>query len=158
MTKGRCNFPWSGDLMVMVSNPRENEREDGYKVFSKKQLQEFKEVETWLKTISSQSGVIYLNALKKFCEWCGKNPQELILQRDRELKNDDPNDRTGIRNLVLDFRHHLEHVGLAPKTINSYDGAIRGFFTSVLGKRGMINIRNYRNRGVTQKKDPFVIG
>ena len=153
MTKGRYNFPWSGDLIVMVSNPRENKREDGYKVFSKKQLQEFKEVETWLKTISLQSSVIYLNALKKFCEWCGKNPQELILQRDRELKNDDPNDRTGIRDLVLDFRHHLEHVGLAPKTINSYDGAIRGFFTSVLGKRGMINIRNYRNRGVTQKKD-----
>jgi len=133
--------------------PRVNEERSSYKSFSKNQLQEFQEVKTWLKTISSQSSVIYLNALKKFCEWCGKNPQELILQRDRELKNDDPNDRTGIRDLVLDFRHHLEHVGLAPKTINSYDGAIRSFFTSVLGKRGMINIRNYRNRGVTQKKD-----
>jgi len=133
--------------------PRLNEERSSYKSFSKDQLQEFIETQTWLKTISSQSGVIYLNALKKFCEWCGKNPQELILQRDRELKNDDPNDRTGIRDLVLDFRHHLEHVGLAPKTINSYDGAIRSFFTSVLGKRGMINVRNYRNRGVTQKKD-----
>jgi site-specific recombinase XerD len=137
----------------MLSNPNRNEAGSSYKSFSKDQLQEFIETQTWLKTISSQSSVIYLNALKKFCEWCGKNPQELILQRDRELKNDDPNDRTGVRDLVLDFRHHLEHVGLAPKTINSYDGAIRSFFTSVLGKRGMINVRNYRNRGATQKKD-----
>ena len=137
----------------MLSNPVENKEGSSYKSFSKDQLQEFIETQTWLKTISSQSGVIYLNALKKFCEWCGKNPQELILQRDKELKNDDPNNRTGIRDLVLDFRHHLEHLGLAPKTINSYDGAIRSFFTSVLGKRGMINVRNYRNRGVTQKKD-----
>jgi len=97
--------------------------------------------------------IIYLNALKKFCEWCGKNPQELILQRDRELKNDDPNNRTGIRDLLLDFRHHLEHRDLAPKTINTYDGAIRGFFTTVLGKRGVINIRNYKDRSITQRKD-----
>ncbi|MEA2055783.1 MAG: site-specific integrase [Candidatus Thermoplasmatota archaeon] len=137
----------------MVSNPQEVEERSSYKVFSKKQLREFQEVETWLKTISSQSSVIYLNALKRFCEWCGKNPQQLILQRDRELKNDNPNDRTGIRDLVLDFRHHLESQGYAPKTINTYDGAIRSFFTSVLGKRGIVNIRNYKDRSISQIKD-----
>jgi len=124
-----------------------------YKTFSKEELQEFTEVQTWLKTISSQSSVIYLNAHKKFCEWCGKDPHELILQRDKELKNDDTNNRTGIRDLLLDFRRHLEHTGLAPKTINTYDGAIRGFFTSVLGKRGIVNIRNYKDRSVSQIKD-----
>ncbi len=137
----------------MLSTPIENKEASRYKVFSKEQLREFIEVQTWLKTISLQSSVIYLNALKRFCEWCGKDPHELILQRDQELKNDDPNNRTGIRDLVLDFRHHLEHTGLAPKTINSYDGAIRSFFTAVLGKRGMINIRNYKDRSVTQRKD-----
>lgn len=126
---------WSHDNMTITA-PSENKEASSYKTFSKKQLQGYKEVETWLKTISSQSSVIYINALKRFCEWCGKNPQELILQRDKELKNDDPNDRTGIRDLLLDFRLHLEHMGLAPKTINTYDGAIRSFFTSVLGKRG----------------------
>jgi len=114
----------------VVSTPSENKEANGYKSFSKNQLQEFTELQTWLKTISSQSGVIYLNTLKKFCEWCGKDPHELILQRDQELKNDDPNNRTGIRDLVLDFRHHLKHTSSAPKTINSYDGAIRGFFHS----------------------------
>ena len=124
-----------------------------YKSFSKNQLKEYQEVETWLKTISLQSSVIYLNALKRFCEWCGKDPHELIFQRDKELKNDDPNNRTGIRDLLLDFRHHMEHIGMAPKTINTYDGAIRGFFTSVLGKRGIVNIRNYKDRSVSQIKD-----
>jgi site-specific recombinase XerD len=61
--------------------------------------------------------------------------------------------RTGIRDLLLDFRGHLEHKGLSPKTIASSDGAIRGFFTSVLGKRGMINIRNYKDKNITQQKD-----
>lgn len=93
----------------MVSTPSENKEASSYKYFSKNQLKEYQEIETWLKTISLQLSVIYLNALKRFCEWCGKNPRELIFQRDRELKNDDPNDRTGIRDLVLDFRHHLEH-------------------------------------------------
>ena len=142
---------------MSITAPSENKEASSYKVFSKDQLQEFTEVQTWLKTISSQSGMIYLNVLKKFCEWCGKDPHELILQRDQELKNNDPNNRTGIRDgirdPVLDFRHHLEHTGLAPKTINCSDGAIRSFFTAVLGKRGMINIRNYRDRSVTQRKD-----
>ena len=131
----------------------ENNETSRYKTFSQEELQEFIEVQTWLKTIAPQSATVYLRALQRFCNWCGRNPQELILQRDQELKNDNPNDRTGIRDLVLDFRHHLEHTGLAPKTINCYDGAIRGFFTSVLGKRGMVNIRNYRDRSVTQKRD-----
>jgi len=61
--------------------------------------------------------------------------------------------RTEVRNLLLDFRSHLEYVNLAPKTISSYDGALRGFFTSVLGKRGMINIRNYRDKSITRKRD-----
>jgi site-specific recombinase XerD len=130
-----------------------NKEASGYKSFSRDQLKEFTEVQTWLKTIAHQSAVVYLGAIQRFCNWCGKDPSELILQRDKELKNDDPNNRTGIRDLLLDFRRHLEHKGLSPKTIASSDGALRGFFTSVLGKRGMINIRNYKNKRVTQKKD-----
>lgn len=137
----------------MVSTPNRNKEGSSYKVFSKEQLKEFREVQTWLKTITPQSAHVYIGALKRFCEWCRKDPHELILQRDQELKNDDPISRTGCRDLLFDFRHHLEHVGLAPKTISCSDGAIRSFFTSVLGKRGMINIRNYKDKAVTQKRD-----
>jgi len=72
------------------------------------------------------------------------------MERDQELKSDDPIMRNGIRDMILDFRHHLENQGYAPKTINATDGAVRGFFTAVLR---MINIRNYKDRSVTQRKD-----
>jgi hypothetical protein len=116
----------------VLSTPRENKEASGYKTFSSEQLKEFVEVQTWLKNVS---------------------PGSIIMQRDKEIRIADPNNRTEIRNLLLDFRNHLEHINLAPKTISSYDGALRGFFTSVLGKRGMINIRNYRDKSITRKKD-----
>ena len=117
------------------------------------ELEQYQEVQTWLKTISKSSRRPYLLALKKFCEFSGKTPKELILERDREIKNPDPNNRTGIRDLIFDFRRYLEKEQYAPKTINALDGAVRSFFTAVLGKAGMINIKNYRNRHVSTKKD-----
>ncbi len=137
----------------VVSTPRENKEAGSYKVFSKEQLQEYVEVQTWLRAVSPHSSNIYLNALKDFCSWCGKSPKELILERDREKDNPDPNKRTGIKNLILDFRKHLEKQGYAPKTINSRDGAIRGFFSAVLGTSGMINIGNYANKEVKIRHD-----
>jgi integrase/recombinase XerD len=116
-------------------------------------LEDYAEVQTWLKTVSPSTRPNYLAALKKFCEFCGKNPKQLILERDEEIKNPDPNSRTAIRDLVLDFREYLEKEGYAPKTINTWDGAVRSFFTAVLGKAGMVNVKNYRNAQVSTKKD-----
>ncbi|MFQ5975104.1 MAG: tyrosine-type recombinase/integrase [Candidatus Hydrothermarchaeales archaeon] len=116
-------------------------------------IEEYQEVQTWLKMVSKNSSKSYLSALKKFCEFCGKTPNQLILERDKELRNPDPNSRTGIRDLILDFRTYLEKEGYAPKTINASDGYIRGFFTAVLGREGMINVKNYRNGFVSKKKD-----
>jgi len=53
-----------------------------------------------------------LNALAKFCEFTGKNPKELILMRDNEIRGPDPNARTQVRNLILDFREYLEKEGI----------------------------------------------
>jgi len=137
----------------MLSTPSENKETSSYKSFSKNQLQDYQEVETWLKTIGKSSVNLYLNALKKFCEFSGKNPHELIIIRDKETRNSTPNNRTGLRDLVLDFRVYLEKEGYAPKTINSLDGAVRSFFTAVLGKVGMVNVKNYRDGIVTRRKD-----
>jgi integrase len=125
----------------------------GNRKLALRKLQEHPEVQTWLRTVSNKSGKLYLKILEKFCEFCEKTPQELILDRDKEIKNPDPNSRTGVRDLILDFRTYLEKEEYAPKTINTFDGAIRGFFTAVLGKSGMINVKNFRNREVTTKKD-----
>lgn len=77
----------------------------------------------------------------------------MILDRDRELKSSNPNGRTETRNLILDFRKYLEEQGYAPKSINTFDGCIRGFYTAVLGKIGMVNVKNYRDSFVTTRKD-----
>jgi len=91
--------------------------------------------------------------MKKFCEFSGKNPRELILMRDKETRNPNPNSRTGVRDMIFDFRRYLEKEKYAPKTINALDGAVRSFFTAVLGREGMVNVKNYRNRQVAIKKD-----
>lgn len=138
-------------------NPSYNEVREKY--FGRKNSQEradiekYIEIQTWLKTVSPITRRGYLNALKKFCEFSGRNPKQLILERDKETKSPDPNSRTGIRDLVLDFREYLEKEGYAPKTINARDGAIRSFFTAVLGKAGMVNVKNYRKAQVSTKKD-----
>jgi hypothetical protein len=82
-------------------------------------LEDYAEVQTWLKTVSPSTRPNYLAALKKLCEFCGKNPKQLILERDEEIKNPDPNSRTAIRDLVLDFREYLEKEGYAPKSIRN---------------------------------------
>ena len=110
-------------------------------------------MQTWLRTVSEKSRPLYLSAIRRFCEFSGKTPNELIEQRDAELRNGDHDYRTGIRDLILDFRTYLEKEGYAGKTINALDGAVRGFFTAVLGKGAMINVKNYRNAQVRQKKD-----
>jgi integrase len=124
-----------------------------FKPLSKEELLNYPEVQTWLKNVGEHTRNSYPSYLKKFCDWCGKTPKQLILDRDRETKTEDPNGRTGIRDLILDFREHMENEGYAPNTVNVYDGAIRGFFSAVLGKIGMVNIGNYRRKGISQRQD-----
>jgi len=101
-------------------------------------IEKYPEVQTWLKTVSPSTRPNHL-ALKKFCGFCGKNPSQLILQRDKEVRDPDLSSRTGIRDLILDFREYLEKEGYAPRSISTMDAAVRGFFRAVLGRAAMIN-------------------
>ena len=134
----------------MKETPQQKENKRSHK---KNGVESYREVQTWLRAVSEKTGPLYLSALRKFCEFSRKQPDELIELRDKELKSSDHNSRTEIRDMILDFRTYLEKEEYAPKTINSIDGAIRGFFTAVLGKGAMINVKNYRNAQVRQKKD-----
>jgi len=120
---------------------------------TKEDLKEYEEVQTWLRTVSESSKSSYLSALEKFCNFANKNPHELIMMRDEEKDIDNPNKRNRTKNLILDFREHLEEGGYAPSSINTMDGAVRGFYSSILGKEGMVNVGNYEHRDVTVKKD-----
>jgi len=116
------------------------------------ELKKYQEVQTWLKTVSKSSISLYLDALAKFCEFTGKNPRELFLMRDKEVRDPDPDARTQVRDLILNFKEYLEE-GYAPKTINALDGAVRSFFSANLEKAGMINVKNYKNACISQRKD-----
>jgi site-specific recombinase XerD len=136
------------------TNPTKKSKvKEKFKGFSEKQLLEYPEVQTWLRTVSEKSAKLYIKCLEKFCNWCKKSPKQLILDRDKELKSSNPNGRTETRNLILDFRKYLEEQGYAPKSINTFDGCIRGFYTAVLGNAGMVNVKNYRDSFVTTRKD-----
>jgi len=103
----------------MTTPTEKNEVNNKYKDFEK--LRRYQEVQTWLRTIGESSVSVYINALKKFCDFSGISPHELILMRDEETRNPDPNSRTGVRDLILDFRRYLEMEKYAPKTINSME-------------------------------------
>ncbi|KXB01928.1 hypothetical protein AKJ45_00915 [candidate division MSBL1 archaeon SCGC-AAA261F19] len=149
INKGKedCN---ENETVNSKNNQAERSKEDE---FTKSDLKRYEEVQTWLRTVSESTRSSYLNALKKLCNWCGRNPHELIMDRDKEKDISDPNKRNRTKNLILDFRKHLENEGYAPSSINAMDGAIRGLYSSILGKEGMINVGNYEHRDVTLKKD-----
>ncbi len=127
--------------------------ENGYKCYSQKQLLTHLEVSSWLNTVSKSSQKYYIRAIELFCNWCGKNPSQLILDRDKEVKSDNPIERNNTRDMIIEFRKQLEKMGYAPKSINVMDGAIRSFYSCNLGKMGMINIRNYADGKVSLSKD-----
>jgi len=123
------------------------------KEYSKEDLKKFEEVKIWLRTVSNSTEPSYLGALEKFCNFTGKNPHQLIMDKDEEIDNSDPTKRNKTKSLVLDFRKYLEKEDYAPSSINTMDGAIRGFYSSILGKKGMLNVGNYEHRDKTLKKD-----
>jgi integrase/recombinase XerD len=137
----------------MTIKPKCENIEIGYKSFSKKELQNYVEVGSWLNTVSESSQSYYIRAIEHFCNFCGKNPSQLIIDRNNEIRSDNPIDRNNTRDLIIGFRKYLEEYGYAPKSINVFDGAIRSFYSANLGKMGMINIRNYSNAKVSQNKD-----
>jgi integrase/recombinase XerD len=142
------------ELDKMPIKPRyKSNIENGYKCFSRKELYGYQEVDSWLKTISKSSRNYYIRTIEVFCNWCGRDPHTLIINRDKEVKSDNPIDRNNTRDLIIDFRKYLESLDYAPKSINVFDGAIRSFYSKNLGKMGMINIRNYADNKVSTTKD-----
>lgn len=93
--------------------------------FLKEDLKEFEDVKTWLRTVSKSTRGGYLNSLKKFCNWSGKDPHKLIMNRDEEKNISDSNKRNRTGALILDFREHPEDEGYAPSSMNTMDGGVR---------------------------------
>jgi integrase len=66
--------------------------------------------------------------LKRFCDWIGKTPDELIAERKEQLKSEDERVKHLAEMNIKQFLRALEEKGMAANTRNSYFMAIRNFY------------------------------
>jgi len=96
-----------------------------------KWAEQFDSVKYWLKTLANRSEgtkELYVYNFKFFCDYVGKNPDELIKQRDSDLKAKDPRDKYKIENDVKAYMATLERKGESFGSRNAKYAAIRSFF------------------------------
>jgi len=96
-----------------------------------KWAEQFDSVKYWLKTLANRSEgtkELYVYNFKFFCDYVGKNPDELIKQRDSDLKAKDPRDKYKIENNVKAYMATLERKGESFGSRNAKYAAIRSFF------------------------------
>ncbi|HEX3013424.1 MAG TPA: site-specific integrase, partial [Methanobacterium sp.] len=70
----------------------------------------------------------YKLALKQYCEYTSKTPEELIGEAEDEEEKGIKLSRRKIQSYILGYRKMLEESGKAPKTINLYISAVRSFY------------------------------
>ena len=96
-----------------------------------KWAEQFDSVKYWLKTLVNRSEgtrELYVYNLKFFCDYIDKSPDELIKQRDSDLKARDPRDKYRIENDVKAYMATLDSKGESFGSRNAKYAAIRSFF------------------------------
>lgn len=95
------------------------------------ELTEYESVKYWIDELSTRSEntrQLYKIALKKFCRWSGKNPDELIAMRKQDLEAEDQKIRHRTESLLKKFIASLKKEGYSFSTQKWHYGAIRNFF------------------------------
>lgn len=88
-------------------------------------------VEYWMNELANRSSSTkkkYSSYLKLFSEWCGKTPDEFIVQRKVDFKSDDPKEQRKIETSLKGFIRHLEEEGFSISTQQVAYAAVRSFF------------------------------
>jgi len=78
-------------------------------------------VKYWMDSLNSKAGphstkYIWKHHLKRFCEWLGKTPDQLIEERKQHLKSDDERVKHEAEMELKRFLTSLEDEGLSPNT------------------------------------------
>jgi integrase len=99
----------------------------------KQDFERFEAVQYWMNSLGGRDTVgsskyQWKLRLRKFCEWLGKTPDELIFERKSDLKSDDDRIRHRAEMVVKKYLRVLEDNGLSPNTIRTYFAAIRSFY------------------------------
>ncbi len=104
-------------------------------------------VRYWLDGLKNNAGphstsYHWVRHLKRFCDWVGKNPDQLIEERKQQLKSDDQRVQHAAEMSLKRYLDHLQEVGLAPNTRKTHFMAVRNFY-----KRNYCELTFFRGDG-----------
>jgi len=88
-------------------------------------------MEYWMGELANRSDATrekYRSYFLKFCEWIGQTPDQLVEQKKRDLKNDDPKVQRRIESALKGFIAFLEGEGSSVSTQQVAYAAVRSFF------------------------------
>ena len=80
---------------------------------SKHELLEYESVRLWMSKVGGKSGStgtqkVYLRNLRHYCEWFGKNPDEMIEERKEQAKNQDESIKQRHEDKLDEFFNEIE--------------------------------------------------
>ena len=89
-------------------------------------------VSNWLLSIDASANTQrnYLQAIKAFCEFTEKTPDELILEAEQEVKFGLLMRQRHIKTYLISFKKSLQDKSLAPMTVRSYMNGVQSFYRS----------------------------
>ncbi|MGD0978202.1 MAG: tyrosine-type recombinase/integrase [Candidatus Bathyarchaeia archaeon] len=104
-------------------------------------------VQTWLTGLKSSPDLHstkyhWAGNLKRFCEWAGKTPDQLIEERKEQLRSEDQRERYSAELKVKAFLDYLTEQGKSPNTRKNHFSAIRNFY-----KRNYYELTFFRGDG-----------
>ena len=82
------------------------------------------------RAISESTRETYFIYIRRFCEFCGMTPDELIDERKRDVKNDDIFVIRRHEEKLKGFANYLREEGYSSNTIATATGAIKSLYTS----------------------------
>lgn len=100
----------------------------------KEAFEQQESVQYWMDSLPGKDGVhttkyMWKIRLRKFCNWAGKTPDELIAERKEEIKSEDGKIQHRKEMLLKRYLKYLEEErGLAPNSRRVYFTAVRNFF------------------------------
>lgn len=101
-------------------------------------------VKYWMDSLPGKDGpcttkYVWKHHVKRFCDWIGKTPDQLINERKEHLKSEDKRVNHQVEMDVKRFLSYLEDEGLSPATIRAYFMGIRNFY-----KRNYLELAFFR--------------
>lgn len=95
------------------------------------EIEDFSSVKYWLESMAGRAEGTkrsYVSHLKLFCEWVGKTPDELVKEREGQLKSEEKKVQRSMEMQVKRYNAYLDEKGAGAGTKTTARAAIKSFF------------------------------